>query len=93
MNAVLCPVCGKTLKCETTSVGTEWKGVRIHLAKAHKMDRQQQDTQIEQLGGIPRPARCTGGRTAGESLVGGEGGGEEERRGGRIARGRKGRTG
>ena len=57
------------------------------------MDRQQQDTQIEQLGGIPRPARCTGGRTAGESLVGGEGGGEEERRGGRIARGRKGRTG
>ena len=38
----------------------------------------------EQLGSIPRPARCTGGRTAGESLVGGEGGGdggEEERRG------------
>jgi hypothetical protein len=51
-----------------------WKGVRIHLAKVHKMDRQQQDTQIEQLGGIPRPARCTGGRTAGESLASRRGG-------------------
>ena len=56
--ALLCPVCGMTLKRGTTGDGSDWKGVRIHLALAHKMDRQRQDTQIEQLGGTPRPRRA-----------------------------------
>ena len=90
--AALCPVCGKTLKCGTTGDSSDWKGVRIHLAKAHKFDRQQQNTQIEQLGGIPRPARCSGGRPSGEPLVGGEEGGRRglrvEGRNGNAARGR-----
>ena len=68
-SAVLCLICSKALKRGTAGDGNDWKGVRIHLAKAHNLDRQQQDTQMKQLGCIPRPARCTGGRPAGERLV------------------------
>ena len=90
--ATLCPICGKTLKRGTTGDGSDWKGVRIHLALAHKLDRQQQDTQIEQLGGVPRPARCTGGRPSGKPLVRGEEGGRrgerEECRSGNVLGGK-----
>jgi hypothetical protein len=49
----LCPVCQKSLKRDTTNPGAQWKGFRIHLVKAHKITKAEQDTLIEQLGGVP----------------------------------------
>ena len=59
MTAFPCPVCGcgKILERDTTSLNAQWNGLRIHLARVHKTDKQQQDAQIEQLEGIPRLAR------------------------------------
>ena len=67
------------LKRGNSDSKADWKGVRIHLAKAHKMNREQQDDKLEQLEIIHREARCIGSRSLGEPL--GDGVGGRRRRG------------
>ena len=49
----LCPVCHKSLTRDTTNPRVQWKGFRIHLSKAHKKTKAEQDSLIEQLGARP----------------------------------------